>query len=75
MANLISVSGDEMSDNTISESSDNNDYSDSESGSLDSSPASPGTTSSCKAPYIRGLLVWFDSMVHLVSVMVTLYPR
>ena len=55
MANILSVSENKMSDDTVSESSNNNDYPvypDSESESLDSSPPSPGMTSSWKAPYI-----------------------
>ena len=48
MANILSVSEDEMSDDTVSELSDNDDSLepfDSESESLDSSPPSPGMTS------------------------------
>ena len=48
MANILSVSEDEMSDDTVSESSDDNDNLD----PLDSSPPSQGTTSPRKAPYI-----------------------
>ena len=55
MENILSVSENKMSDDTVSELSNNDDYpvySDSESESLDSSLPSPGTTSSWKAPYI-----------------------
>ena len=55
MANILSVSEDEMSDDTVSESLDNDDNlepSDSKSKSSDSSLPSPGTTSSWQAPYI-----------------------
>ena len=48
MANILSVSEDEMSDDTVSELLDNNDYP----VPSDSSLPSPGTTSSQKAPYI-----------------------
>ena len=49
MANILSVSEDEMSDDTVSESLDNDDYPE----PLDSSLPSPGMTSSQKAPYIN----------------------
>ena len=55
MANILSVSEDKMSDDTVSESSDNDDNlepSDSDSESSNSSPPSQGTTSPRKAPYI-----------------------
>ena len=48
MAKILSVSEDEMSDDTASELSDNDDYPE----PSDSSPPSPGMTSPWKAPYI-----------------------